>query len=114
MWCLVVLPNTVVLEVQVPTKAVGQECLDKVSELFDQLSRFSSVWKVSSLCSFIEIQLKSGSQLEYGQCFWFRGTQRSGTDRYKRQTLPICFRRKPENRSVFCSESAVLQFKWLF
>ena len=31
MWCLVSLANSVVLEVQVESKAIGQQCLEKVN-----------------------------------------------------------------------------------
>lgn len=34
MWCLVSQPNNVVLEVEVDSKADGQECLDKVSDFY--------------------------------------------------------------------------------
>lgn len=33
MWCLVSQANSVILEVQVDPKAIGQECLEKVSAL---------------------------------------------------------------------------------
>lgn len=33
MWCLVSQANSVILEVQVDPKAIGQECLEKVSHL---------------------------------------------------------------------------------
>lgn len=31
MWCLISQPNSVVIEVRVDPKAIGQECLEKVS-----------------------------------------------------------------------------------
>ena len=40
MWCLVVLPNSIVMEIQVDSKAKGQECLDKVSQPCFALAQF--------------------------------------------------------------------------
>jgi len=37
MWCLVSQANSVILEVQVDPKAIGQECLEKVSVYFCRL-----------------------------------------------------------------------------
>lgn len=37
MWCLISQPNSVIIEVRVDPKAIGQECLEKVSVLYFQL-----------------------------------------------------------------------------
>lgn len=40
MWCLVKLPNSVILEVRVDPKAIGQECLEKVRITFSYIHKY--------------------------------------------------------------------------
>lgn len=59
MWCLVSQANSVILEVQVDPKAIGQECLEKVSAYFCLCQHIGLVIYIYQPWKFISIFILS-------------------------------------------------------
>lgn len=67
MWCLVSQANSVILEVQVDPKAIGQECLEKVSHFiifFIYLFNKGNIIIIELYISFSKIKM-------YNNCFLY-------------------------------------------